>query len=265
MTRAWFTPRVGVLLALGGCGAGFDPAHFEGSREPRRAEPEAVVELATRSNNLEPLGAVHASCTLELGFRRLNGAALSDLDCSTDRLDYALRESAASAGGEALIGAHCNSRRLGTAAHETYRVNCGADVARFSGGEFASRRPLAVPRSLPIGEPAPSASEVKRIAEPDASLAFRISLDFEPRVAKFERRSRTSAEVSELASMPIADQPLGDLVASCEDGCDERALRHGVLVAAGRLGAPDVVAVRCFSVGAGNSCVGTLAAPERDE
>ena len=65
--------------------------------------------------------------------------------------------------------------------------------------------------------------------------------------------------------MPLADFALGDLKTSCDGGCDERALRRGVLVAAGRLGAPDVIGVRCFNEGAGAACIGTLAAPEREE
>jgi hypothetical protein len=122
-----------------------------------------------------------------------------------------------------------------------------------------------VPRSVPIGQPAPSASEVKRIDEPDAALAFRITLDFKPGVQKFERSPRALHEVNELSLMPLADHPLGDLQARCAGGCDERALRRSVLIAAARLGAPDVVAVRCFDLGDGNSCIGTLAAPEREE
>jgi hypothetical protein len=264
------TPALSLELLLGcavlltGCGARFDPAHFEGSREVRRAEPEALVELATQTPDLEALGGVHANCMLQPGFRRLDGERLSDLDCSTERLDLALRESAASAGGEALVGEHCNSRRLGTTSHETYRVSCGAEVARFK-SDLASQRPLAVPRSVPVGQPAPSASEVRHIDEPDVSLSFRISLEFEPTVQKFEHAPRAMADVNELALLPLADHSLGDLVASCEDGCDELALRRGVLIAAGRLGAPEVVAVRCFGAGAANSCVGTLAAPEHDE
>jgi len=68
-----------------------------------------------------------------------------------------------------------------------------------------------------------------------------------------------------LPRLPLTDAALGELVASCDGECEERALRYGVLVAAGRLGAPDVVAVRCFRSGSRQSCVGTLAAPERDE
>jgi hypothetical protein len=251
-------------LTVSGCAAAFDPAHFEGSREPRRAEPEALIEVATRSSELEALGSVHASCTLQPGFRSLNGEALSDVDCSSERLVFALRESAASAGGEALVGLHCNSR-TGSASHETRRVICSAEVARFSAGAIASQRPLAVPHWVPIGQPAPSASEVKRIDEPDAALAFRITVDFKPGVQKFERSPRALHEVNELSLMPLADHPLGDLQARCAGGCDERALRRSVLIAAARLGAPDVVAVRCFDLGDGNSCIGTLAAPEREE
>jgi hypothetical protein len=247
------------------CAARFDPANFEGSREPRRAEPEAVRELAARTGELETLGSVHDSCRLRPGFRRLDGEALSDLDCTTERLDWALRESAASAGGEALVGVRCGSRRLGTSASEKYLVTCAASVARFKSGALANPGPLTPPHSLPQGMPAPSASDIARIDQPEASLAFRISLSFEPKVSKFERRPRTGAEVKELALLPLADLPLGDLEASCEDGCDERALRYGVLVAAGRMGVPDVIGVRCFSSGSSNSCVGTLAAPERDE
>jgi hypothetical protein len=260
-----FGVLVGCAAAFTGCGARFDPAHFEGSREAQRAEPEALIEVATQSTDLEALGGVHASCTLQPGFRRLDGEKLSDLDCSTERLDLALRESAASAGGEVLVGVHCNSRRLGTTLRETSRISCGAEVAHFTSGNSTSQRPPAVPRSVPVGQPAPSASDVRRIDEPDASLAFRISLKFEPTVQKFEHRPRASADVNELALMPLADHSLGDLVASCEDGCDELALRRSVLIAAGRLGASDVVAVRCFGASSANSCVGTLAAPERDE
>ena len=261
-------PVAAALLAAAcsvACAGRFDPAHFEGSREARRAEPEAVREVSARTNDFETLGTVHDSCKLRTGFRRLERESLSDLDCSTERLAWTLRESAANAGGQLLVGLRCSSRRLGTSSSETYAVNCAAEVARYKSGALANPGPLAAPRSLPAGTPAPSASDVKRIDQPDASLGFRIALSFEPAVGKFERRSRAPSEVNELALLPIADSPLGDLTADCEDGCDERALRYGVLIAAGRMGVPDVIGVRCFSTSAGNSCVGTLAAPTLDE
>ena len=259
---------VAVLLAATcsvACAGRFDPAHFEGSRETRRAEPEAVREVTARTADFETLGTVHDSCKLRPGFRRLDGEALSDLDCSTERLRWALRESAANAGGELLVGVHCGSRRLGTSSSEAYAVSCTAQVARYKTGALANPGPLNAPRSVPPSSPAPSAAEVTRIDQPDASLGFRIALRFQPAVPKFERRLRSAAEVNELALMPIADFALGDLAASCDGGCDERALRYGVLIAAGRMGVPDVVGVRCFDDGSGSSCVGTLAAPTLDE
>jgi len=257
---------VGTAVLATACAGRFDPAHFQGTREARRAEPEALVELAARTNELETLGTVHASCTLTPGFRRLNHEALSDLDCSSERLRFTLRESAASAGGEALLGTICSSRRLtSTATPGASELYCAAEVARYRNGSLANLRPLSAPRSIAPGRPAPSASDVKRIDEPDASLAFRISLRFVPAVSSFERPALSGAEVHELARLPLSHTPLGDLVASCKGGCDERALRYGVLIAAGRLGAPDVVGIRCFSSARGSSCVGTLAAPEREE
>jgi hypothetical protein len=256
---------VGAAILATACGGSFDPAHFQGTREARRAEPEALLELGARTSELETLGTVHDSCTLTPGFRRLEHVRLSDLDCSSERLLFALRESAASAGGEALLGAHCSSRHLGAAEPETDELYCSAEVARFRNGAWASSRPLSAPRSIAPARPAPSAGDVKRIDEPDASLAFRISLKFEPAVSKFERRARSGSEVHELARLPLSHASLGDLVASCKGGCEERALRYGVLIAAGRLGAPDVVGIRCFRSARGNSCVGTLAAPELDE
>jgi hypothetical protein len=256
---------VGAAALSIACAGRFDPANFQGSREERRAEPEAVVELAARTSELETLGTVHDSCTLEPGFRRLDAEALSDVDCSNERLLLALRESAASAGGEALLGAHCSKPRLITSTPAKYELSCAAEVARYRSGPSVKLRPMSAPRSLPQGTPAPSAGDVRRIDEPDASLAFRISLHFEPAVSTFDRPARRAADVHELALMPLSHLPLGDLAASCEDRCDERALRYGVLIAAGRLGAPDVVGVRCFRSAAGQSCVGTLAAPERDE
>ncbi|MES1179012.1 MAG: hypothetical protein ABUL62_32155 [Myxococcales bacterium] len=258
---------IGLMLCAAGCAGRFDPANFEGSREAQRAEPEAVIDVAVRTADMETLGTVRVGCRLRPGFRPLAGELLSDLDCTTERLLAALHESAASAGGELLVGARCSSRRISTASLETHQLHCGAEVARYVSGPLANPRPLSVPRSAPPGRPAPTAADVKRIDEPEASLSFRIALTFQPgpAVEASERPVLRSDQVQELPRLPLSDQPLGDLVATCEDACEERALRYGVLIAAARLGAPDVVGVRCYSAGSGNACVGTLAAPERRE
>lgn len=255
--------RFGLLLLSTGCAGRFDPAHFEGTREPRRAEPEALFELVADTAELQTLGSVRDHCTLEVGYRALDDVALSDLDCSSERLMMVLRESASAAGGDALVGAHCSSRLLPDARSQEW--SCAARVARFWSRNSAEQRPLEVPRSRPPETPAPSAKDVKRIDEPDASLSFRIRLDFSPRLAAFSGPARPASQVRDLPELPVSHYVLGDLAAHCDGTCELRALRYGVLVAAARLGAPDVVGVRCFRSKSGDSCVGTLAAPERDE
>ena len=256
--------RISSALLAVSCAGRVHPAHFEGSTTPRRAEPEGLVELAARTAELQRLGTVHDSCALRAGYRRLERERLSDLDCSTERLRNTLREAAAAAGGEALIGVHCNTQPAARG-ESSATLTCAAEVARFARPVLGQDRPLDAPRGWRPSLPAPNPSEVKRIDEPDASLSFRIRLSFEPGVSTFIGRPRDAAEVRELSELPISDQPLGDLVASCEGGCDARALRYGVLIAAGRLGAPDVISVRCFREQSGDSCIGTLAAPERRE
>src|SRR5689334_9746980 len=125
---------VAALCTMTACAGRFDPAHFQGTREARRAEPEALFELSARTSELETLGTVHDSCLLRPGFRRLDDETLSDLDCSNERLLFALRESAANAGGEALLGAHCSSRALGAANPGTSELSCAAEVACFRTG-----------------------------------------------------------------------------------------------------------------------------------
>src|SRR5690242_5493724 len=89
-----------LFLGASACAAG--PPYYSGRVEERRAEPEALIELAASSAGREyaRLGAVNASCSLRPGFRALDGERLSDLDCSSRRLGWVLRESAAAAGGE---------------------------------------------------------------------------------------------------------------------------------------------------------------------
>src|SRR4051812_26886504 len=117
----------GLTLCAVGCTARFDPANFDGSREPRRAEPEAVSDVAVRTADMERLGSVSAACRSQPGFHRLEGELLSDLDCTPERLLWALRESAASAGGELLVGARCSSLRINAASPDARELRCGGD------------------------------------------------------------------------------------------------------------------------------------------
>jgi len=70
--------------------------------------------------------------------------------------------------------------------------------------------------------------------------------------------------VRELAIFPVSHLPLGDLVARCAEGCKTASVRASVRIAAGRIGATDVVGVRCVEKGRGVLCTGTAAAHEVD-
>ncbi|HEY4157068.1 MAG TPA: hypothetical protein VGM29_03185 [Polyangiaceae bacterium] len=252
MTRA-SAPSLMVLVALG-CSR-VTPPYYSGRVEARRAEPEALLEFAAQTAGFSSLGSVRASCSRHSGFRVLDGELLSDVDCSFRRLSWILRESAAAAGGEALVAARCTESVRG--------LECRASVARreLASGE---RSPLAAPLSRAPAQPAPSPSDVDRIDEPDATLATRIRLDFSPRVRDYAGPARASDSVREFATLPVWDVALGDLRARCQGACEESALRHAVLVAAGRLGAPDVVDVHCSVLRGKSQCIGGLAVPERD-
>ncbi len=135
VTRWALLAAVGAAVVTTACAGRFDPANFQGTREARRAEPEALFDLAAPSHELETLGTVHDSCTLKPGFRRLDGEALSDLDCSSERLLFALRESAASAGG-------------GSAARRSLRLaSLGHDQARSIRAEAAVPKWPAIARA----------------------------------------------------------------------------------------------------------------------
>ena len=74
--------------------------------------------------------------------------------------------------------------------------------------------------------------------------------------------------VRELSVLPPSHLLLGDVVARCRGGCAIENVRAGVRIAAGRMGATDVVDVRCIEKEAGYLCTGSAAAyevdPERD-
>ncbi len=84
---------------------------------------------------------------LEPGFRRLDDERLSDLDCSNERLLLALRESAASAGGELLVGAHCGWYRSRTDARDAIQLECEAEVARYEERPARQREPTTAERA----------------------------------------------------------------------------------------------------------------------
>jgi len=84
-------------------------------------------------------------------------------------------------------------------------------------------------------------------------------------VEAYARRPREGAEVQEFALLPVGHVELGLMRARCApERCDADQARAGLRAAAGGLGVPSLVGVRCATLDAELSCVATLAATERD-
>jgi hypothetical protein len=75
---------------------------------------------------------------------------------------------------------------------------------------------------------------------------------------------RDEGNVREIAWLGPGQLELGNLETRC-DACAELSARDALRIAAGRLGASDVVGVRCVSQGAGQRCLGVAAAWQRSE
>jgi hypothetical protein len=242
----------GTLLASACAGSGVG-ARFSGSTDTPVAAPWEIGDDAVVPEGYTVLGKVNASCTLREGRRTIERERLSDVDCSEARLVRALRERAAETGGQLLIDRQCSSRAV---RESELHVRCSAQVAR------AETLDLAPPKAK---DAIWSPERVALLDEPSAEDAWRIRISFTPaRESGEPRPARRGDLVRELAIFPVSHLPLGDLVARCSEGCKPESVRASVRIAAGRMGATDVVGVRCVEKGRGFLCTGTAAAHEVD-
>jgi hypothetical protein len=238
-----------ALVALG-CSRS-QGARFSGSTEPRLVKAENVRRVEGIPPGYGRIGGVTARCERVEGFQALDEQPFADLDCSFARLNAALAESAAEAGGELLVGVSC--REQGRAR------SCSASVAR-PGEELLSKRTLEGERATETA-PAPSAAEAARLDEPRAGASWDIVLSFEPAIATFSRPPREPVEIVRSGDLPPHHLPLGDLEARCERGaCSADELSWALRVTAARFGADSLAAVRCFRSEDDEICVGTLGA-----
>ena len=252
-------------VGLAACGSGLrSAASFSGSSEPPIAGPAQIGEQPSLPDGYEALGRVVSSCTLISRATELEDEWLSDVDCSEARLVLALKEVAAEAGGELLIARKCSSSPIREHADRSEtKVRCEATVAR-PGDALLGRRPLARRAEPPAGPPGVDRDTAMLLDEPSATAAWNIRVDFEPAAGAPRRYPRRTDLVGELSVMPVGQVRLGDVVARCSKGCAEAAVRSGVRVVGARMGASNVVGVRCVSTPDGLACTGTAAAYERD-
>lgn len=235
---------------LSACGGPRSAVRYSGSEEPSIVSPEELGEASSLPDGYDRLGKISAECRYDKTPGALDGEWLSDVDCSVERLQRAIREKAADAGAELLVGLGCWSR--GDEDDDELDVFCRAELARPS-DELLERRALARNAPRPDVEPGPRASE-----------AWRIRVSFTPAPGVAARTPRRGDLVREVPLFPVSHVRLGDVVTECASGCSLPAVRQGVLSAAARLGATDVVDVRCAARDDGWMCSGTAAAYEVD-
>jgi hypothetical protein len=221
--------------------------------------PEDVERLEVLPNDYGSLGDVRASCEEREGFEAAQGEPLSSFDCNETRLRRVLAELSVERGGEVLAEERCD--RSGA---QGLSLSCRARVGRRPDMELRAR-PVDGAAADSFSSPAPSAAEVGRADEPRARLAFAIEVDFEPRIARFAGAPRPADRVSWVATLPLSHVELGVLRTRCDaEECALADLRHALRVAAGGLGASDVVGARCATLSDESWCVAEVAAAEVD-
>lgn len=249
MRAVRFAVVTALVAGLPGCAT--TGVLFEGHAEPRMVRPGELSEVETLPEGYERIGRLRARCTLVEGARPDDGARLIDVDCTESRLMAALRERAAEVGAEVLVGRRCRSRIASEGDTSTeLDISCDAEVARPT-GEALVRRPFV--SGVMADDDAPRADE-----------AWHIRVHFSPAQGVALRPPRRADRVREVPHMPGANLRLGDLVTRCKEGCTKDGARLGLMAAAGRLGASDVVDVRCVAKGRGYLCTATATAPEAD-
>lgn len=224
-----------LALALAACGRA-RPVEFQGHPEPRLVGPDAVVESRVVPRGAERLGRLYVRCQPVSALEPFCERSLLDVDCSAHRLRRLLREAAAEHGGDVLVGLECGGGST---------LTCRAQLAR--------RHPVGTPRRAPVPQP-----DVR------GELGARVFVSYEPRWASPGRPARPEHAVREHALLSPAQLAVGNLETSCED-CSELSARDALRIAAGRLGASDVVGVRCLASGTGQRCLGEAAVAERAE
>jgi hypothetical protein len=164
-------------------------------------------------------------------------------------LSRVLRARAGELSARFIVGKRCHATRT--------RVDCSAKLAVPGPSVGLDSHGLR-----PDPGPAPSASEVQDLDEPRPQDAPGIQVGYAPTPlgARFDLASRRYDAVAETHFPSVGRAPLGQVSAHCAS-CDPLSLRFALRVTAGRAGAGEVTAIKCFQDRDGQHCVATALAP----
>lgn len=206
--------------------------------------PHAPLERSeTLPAGYDSLGMVSAACRTHPRKRSFRGEPVTSFACSPSELAGALVEEANARGGTLLARESCE--REG----ETGLV-CSAEVAR--------REPAAPGAAERGAEFAVDDDELL------VTVASRIQIDLDA-ADVIGRRARAPRDVAEFVALPVGHVEAGVMRAHCSPSeCDADEARAGLRLAAGALGASELVGVRCVAFDGERVCIATLGVPSRD-
>lgn len=232
---------------------------YRGDAFAPRTRPSGLASVAVLPLDFERFGSLTARCTMTPLGGSLEGAWLSDVDCTERRLRAALRQKAAEVGAELLVGERCHSTSVSRRSPQR-GLRCMAQAARPD-EESRAKRPLSAQPTHAASAFA-DADEAASLDDPTGDQAWRIEIRYEPSSDAAPRDPRPPDAVGELPSLPVSHVSLGLITSRCEAQCSVDAVRAALRVTAGRLGASDVAGVSCVEHPPGITCMATAAEPE---
>jgi hypothetical protein len=218
---------------------------------PQAFQPSEVSELGALPLGYRAGETLQASCSSVRG-HAFENEALDNVDCNTARLSRVLRALAGEASARFIVGKRCHARGGG----ERTQLTCSARLAH------AGERVALAPRAASDLGPAPSPEQVLDLDEPRPQDAEQIRVGFAPVEPgpSAGLLPRGYDQVAETSLASVGRGVLGQVSARCA-GCESSALRHALRVAAGRVGAGEVTAVKCFRDDGAARCIATALVP----
>ena len=211
--------------------------------------PSEVSELLSLPAGYVTGQTLREGCSPVPRTAELDAETLASVDCNEARLSRVLRARAGELSARFIVGKRCHASRR--------RIECSAKLAVPGPSIGLAARDFARDAG-----PAPSAAEVLDLDEPRPQDAARIQVGYAPTAlgARGGYAARRYDAVAETHFPSVGRAELGRVSARCA-GCDALSLRHALRVAAGRAGAGEVTAVKCFLDRDGQQCVATALAP----